>query len=151
MELTPLDVRNQNFSKKNFGGCDPEEVKAFLNQVANFLEELLVERADLLKTINGDKKSVEKYRENEKLLLNSVTTLQRFLDEKKVDAYKEADIIIAEAKVKAEKEAVAIKKQTEDLRYELERLTQALPNYFTQLSNAMRVQEELLNVMEERR
>ena len=28
MELTPLDIRNQTFHTKRFGGFDPEEVKA---------------------------------------------------------------------------------------------------------------------------
>ena len=27
MELTPLDIRNQTFHKKNFGGIDPDEVR----------------------------------------------------------------------------------------------------------------------------
>ena len=30
MELTPLDIRNQTFHTKRFGGFDPEEVKALV-------------------------------------------------------------------------------------------------------------------------
>ena len=37
MELTPLDIRNQTFHKKNFGGIDPDEVKAFLETAATAL------------------------------------------------------------------------------------------------------------------
>ena len=29
MELTPLDIRNQTFHKKNFGGIDPDEYTGF--------------------------------------------------------------------------------------------------------------------------
>ena len=35
MELTPLDIRNQTFHSKRFGGYDPEEVKAFLETAAH--------------------------------------------------------------------------------------------------------------------
>jgi cell division initiation protein len=150
MELTPLDIRNQNFSTKKLGGYDPEEVKAFLGHAASNFEELLVERADLLKTINNDKKSVESYQEKEKLLLGTITSMQQYFDEKKAQAYQEAEMIIAKAKMDAEKECDIIRNQVSDLRTELERLKQVRMSYFAQLRNIMRTQEDFLNSMEEK-
>jgi len=148
MELTPLDIRNQKFSAKKLGGLDSEEVQAFLNQIATSFESLLVERADLLRTINNDKKTVEDYRRLEKSLTDAVYTMQRALDDIKVKAHQEADLIIAEAKVRAEKEVDAIRSQANNLRSEIDRLKQMRMGYFVKLRNLMRTQEDLLNSME---
>ena len=143
-----MDIRNQKFSAKKLGGLDADEVQAFLNQVASSFENLLVERADLLKTISNDKQTVENYKRLEETLTNAVYTVQRALDDIKVKAHQEADLIIAEAKVRAEKEADAIRCQANDLRSEIDRLKQTRAGYFAKLRNLMRTQEDLLNSME---
>jgi cell division initiation protein len=148
MELTPLDIRNQKFGTKTLGGYDPEEVQTFLNQIAAAFETLMDERADLLKTINNDKKQVEEYRNIEKTLNDALLTMQRVLDEAKVRGNREADLIIAEAKTKAENEASAIRNQANELRLEIDRLKQMRLAYFARLRNLMRTQEDLLDSME---
>ena len=148
MELTPLDIRNQKFSAKKLGGFDQEEVQAFLNEVAASFENLLNERADLLKTINNDKKSLEKFHEMETILKDAVVTMQETLTETKVRASKEAELIIAEAKTRAEKEADIIRNRANELRSDIDRLKQMQVSYFARLRNLMRTQEDLLNSME---
>jgi cell division initiation protein len=145
--LTPLDIRNQKFSKK-VNGFDPTEVQAFLNQVASAFEGLLDERADLLKTINNDKKTVEDFRKIEKNLSDAAVLMSRALDDVKTRANKEADVIIAEAKSKAEQEVATIKNQAMDLRREIDSLRQLRVNYFARLRNLMRSQEDMLSDME---
>lgn len=149
MELTPLDIRNQKFTSKKLGGLDPEEVQAFLNQIATSFENLLDERADLLKTINNDKKTVEHFKEVEQTLLSAAKLMAQAVDEAKSRANKEADLIIAEAKAKAEKEGDAIRSQATELRMEIDRLKQMRVGYFAKLRNLMRTQEDLLHSMEE--
>jgi cell division initiation protein len=147
MELTPLDIRNQKFGKK-VNGIDPAEVQAFLNQVATAFEGLLDERADLLKTINNDKKTVEDFRKIEKNLSDAAMLMARALDDVKMRANKEADVIIAEAKAKAEQEVFGIKSHANDLRREIDSLKQMRTSYFARLRNLMRTQEGLLDDME---
>jgi len=147
MDLTPLDIRNQKFSKK-VNGFDPTEVQAFLNQIASAFEGLLDERADLLKTINNDKKTVEDFRKIEKNLSDAAVLMSRALDDVKMRANKEADVIIAEAKAKAEQEVATIKNQAMDLRREIDSLRQLRVNYFARLRNLMRAQEDMLSDME---
>lgn len=143
-----MDIRNQKFGTKTLGGYDPEEVQTFLNQIAAAFETLMDERADLLKTINNDKKQVEEYRNIEKTLNDALLTMQRVLDEAKVRGNREADLIIAEAKTKAENEASAIRNQANELRLEIDRLKQMRLAYFARLRNLMRTQEDLLDSME---
>jgi cell division initiation protein len=147
MDLTPLDIRNQKFGKK-VNGFDPSEVQAFLNQVAAAFEGLLDERADLLKTINNDKKTVEDFRKIEKNLSDAAMLMARALDDVKMRANKEAEVIIAEAKAKAEQEVAAIKNYAIDLRREIDSLKQMRVSYFARLRNLMRTQEGLLDDME---
>jgi cell division initiation protein len=147
MDLTPLDIRNQKFGKK-VNGFDPAEVQAFLNQVATTFEGLLDERADLLKTINNDKKNLDEFRQIEKNLSDAAVLMSRALDDVKTRANKEADVIIAEAKAKAEQETITIKNQAMDLRREIDSLRQLRTNYFARLRSLMRAQEDMLSDME---
>jgi len=148
MDLTPLDIRNQKFSVKKLGGVDVDEVQAFLNQVASSFEQILAERADLLKTINNDKKTVDDYQKIQKTLNDAVLTMQRVLEDTRARANKEAELIIAEAKAKAEKEVDAIRSRATDLRTEIDRLKQTKTSYFSKLRNLMRTQADLLDNLE---
>jgi cell division initiation protein len=147
-QLTPLDIRNQKFGTKKLGGLDQDEVQAFLNQVATSFEHLIDERADLLRTIKNDKETVEKYRSMEGLLRDAAITMQSALDEVKKRADREAELIIAEAKAKAEREVATIASNANDLRAEIDRLRQMRVGYFARLRNLMRTQEDLLTGME---
>ena len=60
MELTPLDIRNQTFHKKNFGGIDAEEVKAFLETAAGAFEQMSREKTDLTERLNIIEKDINK-------------------------------------------------------------------------------------------
>jgi cell division initiation protein len=149
MELTPLDIRNQKFNAKKLGGYDPDEVHGFLNQVAGVLESMIAERQDLLQTIKNDRQKVDRYATMEKTLTDAVLTIQRVQDETKASAQREADLILAEARLKATQEADALRKDAGTLRAEIQGLEQQKRNYFVKLRTLLRGQEELLSAMEE--
>ncbi len=148
MELTPLDIRNQSFHAKKFGGLDAEEVKAFLNQVAVELEKQSRSRTDLTERLKIAEERVNYYKLIEKTLQDSVLTMQKTVDEIKRNADKEAELIIAEAKARAVREVEATKKQAEEMRSEIELLKQQRTNYFIRIRALLRGQEELLTAME---
>ena len=148
MELTPLDIRNQNFHVKKFGGFDPEEVKAFLNQVSGEMEKQSRQRTDLTERLKIAEERVNYYKLIEKTLQDSVLTMQKTVDEIKRNADKEAELIIAEAKARALREVEATKKQAEDMRAEIELLKQQRTNYFIRIRALLRGQDELLTAME---
>ena len=51
--LKPQDIRSKEFKKKTFGiGYDPEEVEAFLIEVANAYQELLEELEELQRIVS---------------------------------------------------------------------------------------------------
>jgi len=143
-----LDIRNQKFSTKTLGGLDPDEVQAFLNQVASSFESLLVERADLHKTINNEKQTVENYKQIESGMRDAILMMREAKEDIQIRAREKADEIIAQAKTYAEREVDAIRNQASDLRAEVDRLKQMRVGYFAKLRNLMRTQEDLLNSLE---
>lgn len=148
MELTPLDIRNQNFHKKKFGGIDAEEVKAFLETAANAFEQVSRNRTDLTERLKIAEERVNYYRQIEKTIQDAVVTMQKTVDEVKATAEKEAEIIIAEAKARAVREVENTKREAEELRAEIEQLKQLRSNYFIRCRAMIRGQEELLSAME---
>jgi cell division initiation protein len=148
MELTPLDIRNQNFHKKNFGGIDPEEVKAFLDTAANAFEQMSRDKTDLTERLKVAEERVNYYRQIEKTIQDAVVTMQKTVDEVKDTAEKEAEIIVAEAKARAVREVESTKKEAEELRMEIEQLKQLRTNYFIRCRALIKGQEDLLTAME---
>ena len=148
MELTPLDIRNQNFHKKSLGGIDPEEVKAFLETAANAFEQISRERTDLTERLKVAEERVNYYRQIEKTIQDAVVTMQRTVDDVKATAEKEAEIIVAEAKARAVREVESTKQVAEDLRAEIEQLKQIRANYYIRSRALISGQEDLLSAME---
>ena len=148
MELTPLDIRNQSFHKKSFGGIDPAEVKAFLDTAAKAFEQMSRDRTDLTERLKVAEERVNYYRQIEKTIQEAVVTMQRTIDEVKSTAEKEAEIIIAEAKARAVREVESTKREAEELRMEIEQLKQLRTNYFIRCRSLIKGQEELLYAME---
>lgn len=148
MELSPLDLRNQTFNKKTFGGYDPEEVHAFLNQAATELEKQSRMRTELSERLKVAEERVGYYKLIEKTLQDSVVTMQKTVDDIKHNADREAELIVAEAKARALREVEETKKRADELRSEIEVLKQQRTNYFIRIRALIRGQEELLQAME---
>lgn len=118
--LTPLDVENKKFSKQMMNGYNAEEVD-------NFLEELGLDYAKKYKEVNELNRKIEemtlemeKYKTIESTLQNTLIMAQSTADEVKSVAKQQAEQMIEEAKVTAQKEVstldqeVAYKKKTLD-------------------------------------
>lgn len=148
MNMTPLDIRNQEFRKKTLGGVDPEEVHAFLGQVAAEYELRTREAQETGDKLKLAKEQLSHFHSIESTLQETALTLQKVLEEKKAEALKEAEFIIAEAKNNAYKETEAIRRESEKLRTEIVGLRAQKAAFFSRIRNALRTQEELLQAME---
>ncbi len=102
MPITPLEIRKQEF-RKMLRGYDPHEVRSFLEMVSTELESLLRENAGLNEKVKDMDAKIEDYRRMEKILQDTLTTTQKAADELKNGAKKEAETIIANARVEAQK------------------------------------------------
>jgi cell division initiation protein len=102
MEIKPLDIQQQQF-KVRFRGFDIQEVDAFLEQVADAFEILEKEKENLQENVRRVKTDIQGYKEREEAFKRAILNSQKVIDQMKSNARKKADLIVAEAEVKAEK------------------------------------------------
>jgi cell division initiation protein len=102
MQITPLDIQQQKF-KTRIRGFDVREVDAFLEQMANSFEAFQRTHQDLQEEVRRLELEIRGYRKREETFKRALLNSQKVLDQMKDNARKSAELIIAEAEVKAEK------------------------------------------------
>ena len=102
MNITPLDIQQQKFKTK-IRGFDVREVDAFLEQMANVFESLQRTHKHLQEEVRRLELEIQGYRKREETFKRALLNSQKVLDQMKDNARKSAELIIAEAEVKAEK------------------------------------------------
>lgn len=101
-ELTPIDITQREFQRR-FRGLDPVEVKTFLEGVAEELQRLLMENASKDEQIQKLEIRLHTYEQRENQLKEALLSVQRMTDDIKEKSRKEADLILKDAEIKAEK------------------------------------------------
>jgi cell division initiation protein len=102
MRISPQDIRQQQFTVKMFRGFDPQEVDAFLEDVADDYEALLKECQLLREQLAAQEERQRGVAELEKALQDTLVTSQRLADEVKAAARREAEEVRTAAKHEAE-------------------------------------------------
>jgi cell division initiation protein len=103
MKITPLDIQQQQFKGKLFGGLDQEDVDAFLQTVSQEMEDLSRENSDLREQVRRNSEAMAELSSREVQLRDTILAAQRISEEMKANAQKEATLIISEAELKAER------------------------------------------------
>ncbi len=96
MKYTPLDVRHQEFPG-GMGGYRKPEVRSFLNDIADDLEELLQVRQRLQDHLQVLETRQEEYRRTEDDLRRAVVGAERISQELRENARREAELITSQA------------------------------------------------------
>lgn len=102
MKLSPLDIQQQQFRKKILNGYDKREVDTFMELIRNEMEELITENMELKQQLKNKSESLDEYKDREQTIKETMLTTQRLKEDIHANAVKEAQLIIADAKVKAE-------------------------------------------------
>ena len=122
MRITPLDVRQQQFTVRMFRGFDPQEVDAFLEDVADDYESLLKEAQLLKEQIAAQEERQRGVVERERMLQETLVTTQRLVEEMKAAAKRESDLIVREAELRGEKAVEAARGEEARIRVEIQAL-----------------------------
>lgn len=101
MRITPLDIQQKQFPMK-FRGFDVEEVYAFLEVIREEMEELLRENANLKENVQRAEVQVREFKDMESTLRETLMTAQQMVEDYKINARKEAELLIKEAEFRAE-------------------------------------------------
>lgn len=122
MRLSPVDIRQQQFTMKMFRGFDPQEVDAFLDDVAEDYESLLRENATLREQLGAHEERARGLSETEKTLKDTLVTTQRVAEEMKESAKRDAQLQVREATLNAEKLMEEARAEEAKLRIEIQTL-----------------------------
>jgi cell division initiation protein len=155
MKLTPLDIRHKEF-KRGMRGYADVEVDEFLDEVADEYERLFKENIDLSERVETLEGQVGGYKRIEETLQKTLISAQANAEELKLNATKEAQLILHEAELKArqlvndsysEKQAIdqsmaKLKSADQDFRF---RFRQLLEGYLKQLEETPEVAEEAVS------
>jgi cell division initiation protein len=138
MRITPHDIRQQQFTVRMFRGFDPQEVDAFLEDVADDYEALLKETQLLKEQLAAQEERQRGVLERERTLQETLVTTQRLVEEMKAAAKREADLIVREAELRGEKAVEAARGEEAKIRVEIQDLKRT----------RRQVSEELLATLE---
>lgn len=103
MRISPMDIRQQQFTVKMFRGFDVQEVDTFLEDVAEDYETLLRENTLLKEQLQALEERTRGLEERERVLQETLMTTQRLVEEMKENARREAAILVREAELKSER------------------------------------------------
>jgi cell division initiation protein len=145
MRITPHDIRQQQFTSRMFKGYDPQEVDAFLDDVAEDYEAALKEVALLKEQMAAQEERSRGVAEREKSLQETLVTTQRLAEEMKFAARREAELIVREAELRAEKVLEAVRGEEARIRSEIHALRRMRRQVFEEMAATLERYHRLMS------
>jgi len=101
MSYSGLEIQLKEFSK-SMRGYDTNEVRYFLEDISKLVESLNYEVKILKDKLRDKDLLILDYKEREEMLKDTIVTARKITENIKLDAKKEADLIIKEANIRSE-------------------------------------------------
>jgi cell division initiation protein len=149
MKITPLDIQQQQFKGKLFGGLDQEDVDAFLQTVSQEMEGLSRENTDLREQLRRHTEAMAEMSSREVQLRDTILAAQKISEEMKANAQKEATLIISEAELKAERILADAENKLAQLGSQIQDLRREKLQFETALKSLLDTHYKMLTVDEE--
>ena len=141
---TPLDIENKKFSKQMMNGYSVEEVDDFLDELTVDYEKIYKQSTESNTKIESLMQELEKYKNIESTLQNTLIMAQSTADEIKKVAKQEADQLIREAQGKAKEATMELEKDIAIKTKELDDLQKQFDVYKAKMESLLISQLELL-------
>jgi DivIVA domain-containing protein len=141
--LTPLDVRRYEFGNA-IRGYDRERVDQFREQVATELERLGRLNAELETKARGIHEQLKSFRERDKAINEALVSAQQLRAEMKVQAEKESELILREARAEAARILDGARANVRGIEEEFTALDRMRRGYLAQLR--MHVERQLADI-----
>lgn len=113
-DLTPLEIQKQTFSRA-FKGYDPDDVRAYLHLVAEEIERLLRESDRLARENTMLREDLEDHSNRERILKDTLLSAQKVAEDLTGNARKEAELIVKDAELLAERVVAQAMQRVGDL------------------------------------
>lgn len=143
MNITPLDIRKQEF-RKVFRGFDPAEVEAFLDMVADTFEKASRDAISLQERVGSLETEIGRFRNIERTLQETLVAAQQAAEDTRENAKKEGDLIIKEAEIVAERAIEQARGQVGRIKAEIATLRTQRDTFLARFKGLLEGQHELL-------
>lgn len=147
-KITPLDIQQRQFRIK-FRGFDIREVDIFLEQVANSLEAIEIEVNGLREENRRLNLEIKGHREREDSFKRALLNSQQTIEQMKENARKEAELVIADAEVKAEKILNHAHNRLSQLHADMAELKRQRAQVEVQIRSILEAHSKLLDISQE--
>ena len=148
MKISPMDIQRQPF-RRRLRGYDREEVRSYLNLLAEELAQFQVEHTALEQELQVLRTVAEEQRQRETILKNTLLTAQRVSEEITQVARRQGEVTVKEAELQADKlldlaqaRARAVEIETLDLRAMRQALRTDIRSLMERLAHVLDSQEE---------
>jgi cell division initiation protein len=149
MKISPMDIQRQAFGRR-LRGLDADEVRAYLNIVAEEVATLQMERDRLHQEVQEVRSLLEEHRQRETILKNTLLMAQRVSEEIKENARKQGETVVKEAEIQsdhlielAQSRAHEVERGILDLRAHRTALRTDVRALITRLTRILDLQEEV--------
>lgn len=102
MSLTPMDIHQKEFKSARLGGYNEEDVDAFLDIIADEIENLLAENEVFKAELDTLRKRLSEFEEMQSSLQSALITATKSAEDVKNQSTREAEEILMKAKREAE-------------------------------------------------
>ena len=142
--ITPLDIENKKFAKQMVNGYSVDEVDDFLDDLTVEYERMFKENSEYKEKVEKLEEDMHHYKTIEATLQSTLVMAQSTADEVREVAKQQAEQIISEAKVNAEKEVVELNNEISLKRKELDDVQKQFDVYKAKMESLLISQLELL-------
>lgn len=143
MKITPQEITAQEFKIK-MKGFDQEEVKNFLLQISELMEMEILEKEKVKNDHELLKDKILKYEKREEILRDTLVSAQKFSNEIKSTAEREAELIIKEAEMKSDEIINQAISRQRDLKEEIRNLKFKRKEIEAEILNMLNSLKELI-------
>ncbi|MDP6934481.1 MAG: DivIVA domain-containing protein [Myxococcota bacterium] len=147
MRVTPLDIIQKKFSSIR-KGLDPQEVRKFLDEVCQSMEDLLMENQALREEVAQRDADLAEFRNNEADIKETLLLARRISDDLERGARRESDVIVGEARIEAQRILMAVADERRDLQADIVRLRSERERMIIDLRSSMETFTRLLEDLE---
>jgi len=147
MRVTPLDILQKQF-RESRKGYEQDEVRAFLEETRETLEEILRENQRLREEVARRDAEIASMRESESDLKQTLTLARRVAEDLERGARREADVLLGEARLEAERVIMAAHDEHRTIQADLVRLRAGRVRLAAELRAVASTHLRLLDEME---
>ncbi len=147
MPLTAVDISKQDFST-SMRGYNRDEVRAFLELVAQEIETLQQSESRLAEKVNVLEEKLKQFQEIEQTLRDALLSAQGAIKQTQEGSERERELILKDANIQAER----IRKEAQDklaqVQDQIHKLDAQKNSYIKRLKYLLQSQQELIELLE---